>query len=524
MRALLFLIRRDLRNTIRSAFKRPLVLAGYLLLAIILIAFIVVVITMPSGQAGAFSPALFRSIMVLVFAFFYFTSLMAGIEKGSSYFRMADVNLTFTSPLRPNQILIYGFIRQLGGTLLLLFVALCQIPNLKNYFALEPYGVAMLLLSVVAYALSYPLISMITYSWTSARKERKRRMKRILEMAALIVALIFLLDLSQTRDFTRSLIHVFDNPAVQYFPLIGWTGSIASAAVTGFTTSFFVGAAGMAVIIAGLSLLLYKVKLDYYEDVLAATEYAEAFLKAKREGRSAAFVQKARKNVRGRLSGRGAKALFAKNMIEIRKTSLFLFLDRVSITVILSALAFKFIMPAESDMNKVPLIAILSFSAYVLLLMQSQGRWSSEMEKPYIFLIPASSYEKLFYATLSDHVKNLFDGAVLFTLSGIFFKARIPAILACVLSYAAFGAVFVYSDVLSRRLFGRIHSRVLQTFVKFIFSMILLVPGIIAAVIAGIAAQSELMAVAALGGWAFVLAVTLFVFAGSIFNNIEAAS
>jgi hypothetical protein len=278
----------------------------------------------------------------------------------------------------------------------------------------------------------------------------------------------------------------------------------------------------MAVVIVGLSLLLYKMKLDYYEDVLEATEYAEAAIKAKREGRNMTFNQKIRRNVRNGLSGEGARALFTKNMLEIRKTSMFLFVDRMSVSVILSSIMFKLIMPSE--MGEFSIVMVLAFSSYMLLLMQMQGRWSSEVEKPYIFLIPASSYEKLLYATLSDHVKNLFDGAVLFTLSGIFFGAQVPTILISILSYVAFGAVFMYSDVLTRRLFGRVHSKGLLIFVKIIFSIILIVPGIIFAVITGMATRSEFLIIGALGAWAFVLAITLFIFSSGIFNNIEAAS
>lgn len=522
MRALLFLIRKNLKNIIKSAFKKPLVLIGYIFALVFVIGMIVAAFTMPSGLVRTSSPELFKGIMMLVFAFLYYTSLKLGIEKGSSFFRMADVNMVFTSPLRPNKILVYGIIKQLAGTLLLVVLALFQIPNLKNNFAFEPHGVTVLLLSVAAYTLAYPLISMIIYSWTSAKKERKKLMKRILDMAAIIVALIFLLDLSQTRNFTQSLGNVFGSPVAHYFPIIGWTGSIASSAVSDFNTSFYVGATGMLIVITGLSLLLYKMKLDYYEDVLAATEYAEAAIKAKREGRNMTFNLRTRKNIRNGFSGVGAKALFAKNMLEIRKSSMFLLFDRISVSVILSAIMFKLVMPSEIASS--PMIMILAFSSYMLLLIQSQGRWAVEVEKPFIFLVPASTYEKLFYASLSDHLKNLFDGIVLFTLSGILFGADAPTILMSALSYVCFGAVFMYSDVLARRLFGRVHSKGLMIFVKIIMSIVLIVPGIIAAVIAGIATESEFLTIGALGAWAFVLAITLFIFSGGIFNNVEAAS
>jgi hypothetical protein len=522
MNALLFVIRKNLKNIVKSTFRKPLALIGYIIVILFIISIIVYSFAMPSGIVRASSPELFRGIMILVFAFFYYTSLKLGIEKGSSYFRMADVNLAFTAPLKPNQILLYGFINQLGGILILVFIALCQMPNLKNNFIMEPYGAAVLILAVVAYTLSYPLISMIIYSWTSVKKERKVLVKRIFDGAAILVALIFVMDLARTRNFSKSLIDVFGSPVAVYFPVIGWTGSIASSAVEGFDTAFYVGTAGMLTLITGLSMLLYNMNHDYYEDVLEATEYAEQVIKAKREGKNAYVIQKTRKNVHGSVSGQGARALFSKSMLEQRKASFVLFFDRMSVSVVLTAIILKLVMPSET--KDFSLLTVLCISVYMLLLIQSQARWAEELEKPFVFLIPASPYQKLFYATLADHLKNMLDGALLFILCGIFFREDAMSVVMSILSYTAFGAVFIYAEVLTRRIFGNIHSRRLMLFVKIIFSLVLLLPGIIAAAIVGALIGTQFMIIGALGAWAFILAVTLFIFSGAIFNNIEASS
>ena len=528
MNALFFLIRRIMKNIIKAAFKKPVVLIGYIFIILFFGAAIFGTFAMPSGLVRKGSPELFRGIMVLVFTFLYYTTLKLGIDKGSSYFRLADVNLAFTSPLKPNQILLYGFIKQLGGAFLLLFIALFQIPNLKNNFIMTPYGIPMLMVAVAAYALSYPLISMVIYSWASVTKERKRLAKRILDSCALLAALVFIFDLIKTKDFMISLVNVFDSPVAKFFPVIGWTGAIASSAVSGFTISFIIGASGMVVILAGLSILLYKMNLDYYEDVLEATEYGEAAIKAKREGNKMMFNQKVKANVRQKLSGTGASAIFAKNILELRKTSIFLFLDRISVTVILSAIIFRLIIPPNTQQlssgSTYSLPMILAFSLYMLLLMQMQGRWPNELGKPYIFLVPASSVEKLFYATLAEHVKNLFDGTILFVLSGIFFKADYSVVIACILSYVAFGAVFTYSEVLTRRLFGGIHSKGLFIFVKIIFSMVTVIPAVVFAVIVMTITNNEFLVVCSVGAWGLILAFTLFALSSGIFKNIEAAA
>ena len=60
----------------------------------------------------------------------------------------------------------------------------------------------------------------------------------------------------------------------------------------------------MVLFIAGISIALYHLKLDYYEDVLSGTEYLEAVRKAKREGNTFAFNLKVRDKVSQKLWGR----------------------------------------------------------------------------------------------------------------------------------------------------------------------------------------------------------------------------
>ncbi len=521
MSPLFFLIRKSLKNIIKSAFKKPLVLIGYLFVLLLLGGSLALAFFMPSGSVNQNPPEMFKGIMVLASGVLYYSTLKMGIDKGSSYFRMADVNLVFPSPLKGNHVLLYGFLKQLAGTLLFIYLAVAQIPNLKNNFMINNYGVWMILLAVVMYSLAFPLVSIAIYSWTTKVKVRKVWAKRVLDIVALAAVLVFILRLSASGQFAVALQEVFGSPAAQYFPLIGWTAAIASAGVTGFTFPAVFGLSAMLLVIVGLLISFLRMKVDYYEDVLEATEYAETVLKAKKEGNTMGLNTKIKSNVKQKLNGTGARVLFSKQILELRKTSFFLFLDRTSITIILSAVIFKLVMPDEAGtMN---LIIILAFSVYMLLLFQMQGRLGQELSKPYIFLIPDSPARKLFYTTLPEHVKNLFDGAVLFILSGILFKANPLLVPACIITYVLFGAVFTYTDVLCRRLFGSVHSKALLIFIKAIAALLVELPGIIAAVIVLVISGSQLLCIITMGGWSFTLAFMLFMFSQGIFKNLESA-
>lgn len=522
MRSMFFVMRRTLKNLIKGVFKKPGLMIGYLFLTVFVVFMLIASFAMPSGLIRQGSNDLFVGIITIVFIFMYYTTFKLGIDKGSTYFRMADVNLAFTAPIKPNHILLYGFIKQIGGTFLFLFIAICQIPNLKNNFDMKPYGTWMILLASIVYALSYPLISMVFYSWATKKTGRKKLIKRVLDIVALVIVALILLNLAKTRSIVDTLGDVFNNPIAKYFPVIGWTSSIATAAVNGFTTEFWIGLAGILTLILGASVTLYRMNLDYYEDVLEGTEYIEAAMKAKRDGNKMMFNLKVKDKVKQKLSGTGASAIFFKNILELRKTAYVLFFDRSSVSVIIAAIIFKLVMPDESQV--LTLSIILFFALYMLLILQIQGRLSSELEKHYIFLIPASTQEKLFFVTLGEHTKNFFDGTVLFILSGILFKASIAIIISCIITYVLFGAVYIYSDILARRLFGRIHSKGFLVFIKVIVNILIIIPGGIAAGVVMALTESELLMVCALGGWSFVLGVTLFLFSSGILNNLETVS
>ena len=58
------------------------------------------------------------------------------------------------------------------------------------------------------------------------------------------------------------------------------------------------------------------------------------------------------------------------------------------------------------------------------------------------------------------------------------FKANIMAIVLCAFSYMSFGTIYIYGDVLSRRLFGGTHSKNLEIFIKLFLILFILLPGL----------------------------------------------
>ncbi len=520
MSPLVYLVQRTLANIIKGLKKKPAMLVLYILLALLTAGMLVFVLFGP-GNFNRGNVRLFRAIATGLSVIVYYFGFKQGIEKGSSMFRAADVSLVFTGPFRPNEVLLYGFLRQLGGVAVAIFVAFFQIPNLKNNFPLQSYGTWIVLLTVALYALSFPIFGMLVYAFASKSARRRRWATVLLNALLAALAVFFLYELSQTRDLMAAVYATFGNPVLTWMPLVGWSANILCAAVDGVGWQFFLSLGLLVTAAAAALLALYRLNLDYYEEVLVATDYREAALAAKREGRQMNFGTKARRKVKNGLFGWGAQALFAKSLLEMRKSSFLLFFDRISLIIIAAALAFNFIMPKELTYR---MVIVLSFSVYMLFLFQIQGRWPMELSRPFVFLLPSRPSQKLLWLTLSDHIKNAIDGLVLFVLAGVLFGASAPLVALSALCYTLLGAVFTYTDVLARRMFGSVHSVPLRTILKMVATLVLVAPGVVITVVAAVLTHSELLAVAGFTAWAFVLAAGVFALASGIFKNIEASA
>lgn len=196
-----------------------------------------------------------------------------------------------------------------------------------------------------------------------------------------------------------------------------------------------------------------------------------------------------------------------------------MFFDKTSLIIIMAGIGFKYLMPEQQS----SIFYTLFFSAYMLFFFVIQGKWPAELDKPYVFLIPESNGKKLLYTTLPENIKNLLDGILLFTVSYFVYQTSLPVILLCIISYTLYGAVYIYADIVSRRLFGGVHSRAMQIFIKLFVSFFVVFPGIILMIIFWSILRSELAAVMMIALWNLLVVLGLFLGAKGVFNNLEVA-
>lgn len=473
MKPLFYILRKSLKNTVKQLVKKPLVLVFYILIAVSFIVMIISTLFLPPNITGRGSIETYGAIISGILLLVLYFGIKQGVSSGGSFFRTADVNFVFTTPISPRKVLVYGFLKQLSTTLFTILFLSFQIPNIRNNFPLKSYGIPIILLGAFMLVFSMPIIGMLIYSITSVSKRARMNVERVLNALVMLLCAGFMLTLLKTKDIWKAALSFFNSSSFYYIPFIGWLKAVFMPAVEGIDSRFYLNTGFVVAAIAIMIYVIYKLKTDYYEDVLAATERREEMIKAKKEGKSSIRLSNMKlRKAHQEYRGRGARALFYRHMLEYKKAGHF-FIDRNTFVIAAVGVASSFFFP-KADIN-----TVLFFSIYLLFFFAIQGKWSQELGKPYIYLIPDSSLRKVFYATLPEVIKNLVDGIVLFGVVGFILKSDMLAIVLCGVVYMTFGVAYIYGDILSRRLFGSVHSKNLKMFTKMFLVFFLILPGIV---------------------------------------------
>lgn len=477
MNPLFYILKRTFINYVKELKKKPVSLFLYLFLILMLIFVITISILVPANRISTGSPETYGAIVTAVLLMVFYFGVKQGMTSGSSFFRLADVNLVFTAPISPTKVLIYGFIKQLYTTFFLIFFFLFQVPNLRNFLPITGEGIIIIFAATFFLVFTMSVMGLLAYSITSRSASARIWGDRIINALSFILGLTLLYKLLVYKDLSKAALEVLNSKFFIYVPFLGWLKGILLAAVYGININFFINTLLCFLVLALMIYAIHIINTDYYEDVLAATERKEELIKMKKEGKgNLRFSNKKVRKLKEVKFGKGPSAIFYRQLLEYRKSGI-PFIDKITFVMVGIGIGSSYIFHNDS------INFILYFSVYILFFFSLQGKWSQELSKHYIYLIPSSSAIKLFYATLADAVKNVIDGLILFIITGFMTKSNPLTVILCVITYVSFGTIYTFGDVLSRRLLGETHSKNLQVFVRMFLTLFIIAPGIVISII-----------------------------------------
>jgi len=117
--------------------------------------------------------------------------------------------------------------------------------------------------------------------------------------------------------------------------------------------------------------------------------------------------------------------------------------------------------------------------AYILYFLTVTGKFTQELTRPYIYLVPAPEILKLFYSNLTTVIKSLAEGLIAFTILTLLAGLPWWYIPLASLMYASLSQVYISISILTQRILGGSGSKVLSTIFYLGSAGILLVPGVV---------------------------------------------
>lgn len=363
----------------------------------------------------------------VVLAVFLF-SVWRSDKSGSQIFLMADVNLLFSAPMKPQSVLMFRLMLQI---FLLLFAGVYmgfQIPNLVLNAGLKIATAVLLVAAWIMVIVYSQLISVLVYTVTSTHTNLKRYISPfVLAVIALIGGSFYLYKSTSGLGTFDAANAFFNGGYANWIPIVGWIKGMVVFSMQEKLGMSFVCLGLLVVGIVVITVAVWQIKADFYEDAMAGSMEREERMAAARNSRMG-FAAKRKKDRGDRVSrdglwGSGAQMFYTKAVYNRFRFGILKVFTKTSLFYIGLAVLFSaFLVFAVKTRN----FYVVGLGLCGLVFFRAMGNpLSSDMEKTYFTTIPASSYSKVFWSALGGTVNCALDLLPAVAISAVFLRASV---------------------------------------------------------------------------------------------------
>ena len=369
-------------------------------------------------------------------------------QNSSKIFLPADVPMLFSSPMRPQSVLMFRLLCTLGTSLIVSLFMLFQLPNLTINAGLPLWGAISLIVVYAMILVFSTLVQVIFYTITSKMKTGTGNIKTFL---AVVYGAIFLGFAAFTAISKLSLVEglfaYFASTKTYWVPFWGWLRGISYYACIGDIPMSLIYLGLFVVACAVLVLIIWKLKADFYEDAMFAAEHkAEQLESAKKAAKGGVTTRekerKASLDREGFHYGSGANVFLYKavfNRFRFAKLKVFS-TTMIIYTIVAGVVAWFARGYTHGDAFFIP-AAVLGVMAFY----RTMGDPIREdTSRDFFMLIPASHHKKLMYSILGSLSVTAIDLLLPMVVAAIMLKASPLNVLvwfAFVLSISFFATV-----------------------------------------------------------------------------------
>ncbi len=334
----------------------------------------------------------------------------ASDKSGCVIFQQADVNLLFSSPMKPQSVLLFRLMTQIGATFALSIYLGFQIPNFVINLGLSIWVCLGLIAALILLILLGQLLQILLYTIGSTHPRIKSRIRPItVGILGVIAAAYVLYWQTSALPPLEAALAFFNAPASRFIPIWGWLKGFCMYVIEGNILGIVLTSVANLATTVLLIWIIWHIRADFYEDAMAKSEETAAAQAAAAEGRS---IQ--RKKDRGdRLRrdelkyGQGANVYFFKAMYNRFRFAHFHVFTKTAETYLIAALGVSLLLKFVIEINDITAVAlVLAGFAFF----RSLGNpIMSDTSMDSFVMVPESPWAKVFWSTMGGSLNCLLD-------------------------------------------------------------------------------------------------------------------
>lgn len=369
-------------------------------------------------------------IILLSFAIIMF-SIYGGDKSGAKIFTMPDVNFLFAAPVKPQSVLMFRTVLQMGIAIASSLYILFQIPNLVFNVGLSIFTCVTIFIAYAFLLYFSRLAAVFTYTVASTNEKLKKYIRPfVILVFAVVIGLIYILISSDLEGgYFKSAVSLLASDKWEYLLIFGWISGLIMSAANGNIIGFLIYFLALIAASVLLTALIWKIKADFYEDAFSEATAAQVILDAAQNGETV----KRKKDRSEKLSrNKGFKsdgaAIFFEKTIYNRKrfAKLGIFTPAAftySSIALFATFGFELIFDTQS-------ILPLGFIMLVVIFFRNMGNpLADEMSHNFIYTVPDSASKKIWYSLFGCVCEAILDILPVIIITAIAMPNKIGTML-----------------------------------------------------------------------------------------------
>ena len=338
-------------------------------------------------------------------------------KNGSRIFQPADVNLLFAAPMRPQSVLMFRLVTQMGAAILASVYLLFQLPNLMGNMGLSLWSalgvIAAWILTVIVGRLLQTLLYIVCANHPGAKPYLRYAVYVLL---ALITAGYFLYWQRSGEEPLAAAMLFFNDPVTRYIPVWGWLKGVAMFSMESSLMGTLLCAGAVGLTIAVLLLVIRRLKADFYEDAMAKSEEMAELMERARAQKSGVVFGKRKKDRGDGLRrdglnrGAGASMFFHKALYNRFRFGHLGYFTKTAETYLVTAVGMALLSKLVFRTDGATGLILVSLILGVFAFYRTLGNpLEQDTKMDYFRLVPESIWAKLLYSLLGGTVNCLLD-------------------------------------------------------------------------------------------------------------------